>query len=420
MIINDVLDMSKIEAGKLNLVEGDVLLMPFLENIIDSFAYAARKKSLSLSLVADPSQLPKAIIADGLRLRQIIFNFMSNAMKFTARGYCQLKAAAVPIAGSRYRITIDVEDSGLGIPKEKQSEIFVAFRQIEDHLQHESGTGLGLSISKQLVALMGGTLHLESPVNPQPAAGEGFGSRFTVTFEAEAVAHAASPAPLTDKKKIHYAADQGLEEPLKILVVDDNRSNRLVLREILEPIGFAVTEAEDGSQVIDKCLQDIPDLILMDLRMPEMDGFSAFEQLSFHEQMKHIPVIAITASTYDTGAIRKRCLRHGFRDFIQKPFEIDDLLHKLAGLLPIALACEGGGNAQEEKSIDLVPPPAEELAKLKKLLAEGDLDSIADAADAIAVLEAGKYAQYCSLLKQYVEDFDFAKLDEMIAPEDNQ
>lgn len=419
MIINDVLDMSKIEAGKLKLVENEVVLMAFLENIIDAFALAARKKSISLSLVADPSRLPRAIIADSLRLRQVIFNFMSNAMKFTEKGYCKLKVEAEPIAEDRYRMTIAVEDSGPGIPKKSHADIFLAFRQIEDHLQHESGTGLGLSISKQLVTLMGGSLELQSPVNHHPEGGMGAGSRFTVTFEAKAVLSPAPPSPPLSVK-VSGSLSRGLKQPCRILVVDDNRSNRMVLREILEPIGFTITEAVDGIEVTEKCLQNLPDLILMDLRMPEMDGFTAFEQLSLHEKLKEIPVIAVTASLFDVAALKKKCLQFGFKDFILKPFKIDDLLRKIAAQLPISPGlCEGETEVAGEAA-EILPPPTGELEKLRKLLAVGDIDSLTAAAETIAGLDGGQYTAFSTLLQQYADDFDFVSLDKLLSVEDEQ
>ena len=421
MIINDILDMSKIEAGKLRLVEGELQLLPFLENIIDFFSRSAHEKDLALSLETDRSLLPHVIRADELRLRQILYNLISNSLKFTSKGFCKLYAGATAVGDHRSLITISVEDSGIGIPENDQAEIFKPFRQIGDHLKHESGTGLGLAISRQLAQLMGGDIVLESPCNTSPAEGEGKGSRFSITFETNVSESPRATQTLETKIPIGYESLREPKQPAKILVVDDNHSNRAVLNETLTPLGFVVSEAVDGSQVIEAGVKTSPDLILMDLRMPKIDGFSALELLMKNERLDHIPVIAITASVLEDSDLRQQCLNHGFRDLIEKPYNALELVKKIENLLPIRLIYKDiSGERQEEDLDHLEMPPAEELQKLSKYLSEGDIEAIMAQAETIGGLDNGRYLGYSRVLKASAENFNFSKLEKIISPGKDQ
>ena len=418
MIINDVLDMSKIEAGKLELVSGRVQLQPFFQNIIDFFTYRAREKGLVVTFEGDAS-LPVAIVADELRLRQVIFNLLSNAIKFTAGGYCRLQADAVNIDAHRCRLNIRVEDSGVGIAHDEQEAVFEPFKQVGERLQQKEGSGLGLAISAQLIHRMGGKIVLTSPVNPTPTDGAGVGSRFSFSIDVD-IAPSGSAVPARQRKQIvGYAHDHGGREPVKILVVDDKRSNREVLRDTLEPLGFAIEAAEDGRGVSAICLRTRPDLILMDLRMPNVDGFSAMQQLKHQDALKDIPVVAITASIAEADVLEKRCLEHGFQGFVLKPFLTEDLLETIASLLPIRLSyrqTQAHVTVPDDSSA-ITMPPVEVTARLADALAKGDIEGIIEHAAAIGLLEDGKYRDYSRRIRALANDFNFAELEKLVLSE---
>ena len=414
MIINDVLDMSKIEAGKLQLVPSSVELRPFFQHIIDFFKHRAREKGLTVTFEAAQS-LPYAIAIDELRLRQVIFNLLSNAIKFTAKGTCRLLVDTVNMGEDRCLLTISVEDSGVGIPLDQQDEVFEPFKQVGERLQQKEGSGLGLAISEQLVNLMGGELILTSPANPPTANGGGAGSRFSFTIATRILQPAmAATAPSTGKI-IGYEHTGDSNTPLKLLIVDDKISNRAVLRDTFQPLGFEIEEAENGLMISEICLKIHPDLILMDLRMPVVDGFSAMNQLKQHGKLRDVPVVAITASSAELATLRKRCLQHGFKGFIQKPFVTSELIETIAGLLPIKLIYEGAPEPKPDDLSDIEKPPAEYIAKLSESLSKGDIEEILEHAEAIGQLEDGKYQDFSRTIHQLANDFKFSELEKLIS-----
>ncbi|WP_419660938.1 two component system sensor kinase, hybrid [Desulfosarcina variabilis str. Montpellier] len=414
MIINDVLDMSKIEAGMLQLVPTKIQLRPFFDNIIDFFKYRAREKGLSVTFETDQT-LSFVIVADELRLRQVIFNLLSNAIKFTAKGYCRLHVEAKSGQENRCRLKIAVEDSGVGIPKEQQDEVFDPFKQVGERLQYKEGSGLGLAISRQLVHLMGGELAVSSPVNASPANGAGVGSRFSFSIEAQVVETGIPTAPSSGRKIIGYEHTGQTNQPVKILIVDDKMSNRAVLRDTLRPLGFATQEAEDGSMVTQICLKTHPDLILMDLRMPNIDGFSAMNQLKHHDDLKDIPVVAVTASTAESDMLKKRCIQRGFKAFILKPFVTSDLLESIAELLPITLIYQETDEQEPPTFSKIDIPHSNALEKLSASLAKGDIEGILEQAEAIGGLENGKYQDFSQTLSRLANDFKFSEIETLIS-----
>ena len=418
MIINDVLDMSKIEAGMLQLVPTKIQLLPFFENIIDFFKYRAREKGLSVTFETDQA-LSFVIVADELRLRQVIFNLLSNAIKFTTKGYCRLRVEAKRGKENRCRLKIAVEDSGVGIPKEQQDEVFDPFKQVGEHLQYKEGSGLGLAISRQLVHLMGGELVLSSPVNASPTGGGGVGSRFSFSIEAQVVDTEITTTPPNGKKITGYEHTGKTNQPVKILIVDDKMSNRAVLRDTLRPLGFSTQEAEDGSMVTQICLKTHPDLILMDLRMPNVDGFSAMNQLKHHDDLQNIPVVAVTASTAESAMLEKRCIQHGFKGFILKPFVTSDLLESIAECLPIALIYQEAEEQEPAKFSKIEFPPLKMVEKLSESLSKGDIEGILEQAEAIGVMGNGKYQGYSQIVQTLANDFKFSELEKLISSKEN-
>ncbi len=411
MLVDDVLDLSKIEADKMELALTEFLLPAFLLDVMDIVRGKAIRKGINIIYEPDRN-LPITIEADELRIRQILLNLLTNAVKFTQYGQCVLRVLSQSLAGNRALLTFVVEDSGVGIAPEMLEKVFDPFQQTGDRLQYAEGSGLGLAISRKLAHVMGGELQLISPINEQPVEGEGAGCRVIFTVEVR-VADAVVENKLEKDTVTGYTVAKGLNRK-KILIVDDNPSNRALLRDILEPLGFVIDEAEDGNEVETACRRFAPDAILMDLRMPKMDGFTASKQLKEHAEFSAIPIIAITASTTGQKKLRQRCLEHGFSSYITKPYSFAELLQTLAEQLEIKLhyASEVAENTIQEK--DVVIPPMEILEKLARLSRIGDIDSIVVEVEKLAVMESGKYHLFARQIKQMADDFQLMELETFI------
>lgn len=262
-IINDILDLSKIEAGKISLQDEPFILRHCMDSALELLQLKAERKGLTLSVETEPD-VPQRLIGDGERLKQVLLNLVSNAVKFTCTGGVKVgvKRIADGLAGVTLQFT--VADTGSGIPEEARSRLFEPFYQMEHFRGRQGeGTGLGLAISKQLVERMGGEIYLDT------AAGQGATFVFTVVLRTEAQSLPADgpdanlPEPQSEGRSLH------------ILVAEDNVINQIVLRKILEKRGFAVDVAEDGRQAVDMTARHGYDLIFMDVQMPGMNGLEA-------------------------------------------------------------------------------------------------------------------------------------------------
>ncbi len=362
-LINDILDVSRIEAQKLVLSPEPFRLTSFLDDIADIVTLQASQKGLDLHTDFD-SGLPGVVVGDQKRLRQILLNLLHNAVKFTESGDIWFRAR--PTDGL---ITFEVEDTGAGIPEDQLEEVFSPFKQLTKHIQTEEGTGLGLAIVKRLVAMMGGSVQVES----RP----GEGSRFYFTIELP-VSGDALDAPSTT------SSISGYEGPRrKILVVDDKRENRSVLRAMLEPLGFVVAEAADGAEGLEVIGAGRPALVFMDLVMPVVDGFEAIRAIRERPAIADTRVVAISASVAET--IRQECIRVGFDDFLPKPFRQSDLLEAIRSLLGVVWVHDRASSRPDPsraRSDDHVPPD-ELLDAVEKQVAAGNIRRILEAADSI-------------------------------------
>ena len=353
------------------------------------------------------------IIADELRLRQVLLNLLANAVKFTGNGRCALKVRAVAAEGEdRVKLDIAVEDSGPGISADEQQLIFEPFLQVGERLQHREGTGLGLAISREMVRMMGGELQVLSPVSSRPQGGAGPGCRFFFSIEAPVSNHQISP----DRQRckvIGYICSWQPGLPLRVLVVDDKLSNRAVLRDTLEPLGFLIQEAADGAEVPAACARFRPHIILMDLRMPKVDGFTAAADLKRQPEFRHIPIVAVTASIAEGDIFRRRCLENGFCDYIHKPFSAAELLQIMADHLKIKLICSKTKTAAEPE--DIVLPPKELLDELDALAEVGEIQGLSDKIAELAEIEAGKYRVFARRAQELANDFNFTSLLDLAA-----
>ena len=320
-LIEDLLDYSKTDAGKMELHLAPINLPSFLSETIDLVESSAREKGLEIELEKTVN-LPEDIKVDEKRLRQILINLLSNAIKFTQQGKITLKARAIGVKhlNSLQKIRFEVIDTGVGISQEKISTIFNPFEQVGDLKSKSAGTGLGLSISSQLVELMGGKLEVKSEVN------KGSIFWFDVILTVLKTSLSQSPSPRRERSEI--VGYQGRKR--RILVVDDKQENRSLLTDILEPIGFEIISAENGQQMLDIAAKIAPlDLILLDLFMPVKTGFTAAKELRAIPGLQNTPVIVISATL-----IAEETRKYLDCDaYMNKPIDEEELFELLAKFL---------------------------------------------------------------------------------------
>ena len=320
LLINDILDLSKIEAGKLDIDKSPANPHDLFREVANIFALSLRQKDVNMLLEVAPS-IPESLMLDTVRLRQVLLNLMGNAVKFTESGYVKLRAYTEEEDSvlSRLNLKIDVEDTGIGIARADLDTIFDEFNQTSSHdLSRFGGTGLGLAISSRLVKLMGGELTVSS----QPEVG----STFTVTLNQVDVASIAA----SERDEQIQAGDLSLEFlPATIMVVDDVANNRQLLRENFRDSSLRIIEASNGLNAIELLETEPVDLILMDLRMPVMSGYEAAARIKAE---RDIPIIALTASVMKEDF--ERIQKSDFDDYVRKPVKHSALLASLARFLP--------------------------------------------------------------------------------------
>ena len=397
-LINDVLDLAKIEAGRVEIAEAPTDLRRLVTDLEYVVGDAATQKGLRLTMTVS-ADVPAAVVLDGRHLRQVLLNLLGNAIKFTRDGEVQLSIGVDP----NRQVTFAVVDTGMGIEPEALTEIFAAFAQTRAGAA-AGGTGLGLAISNQLITSMGGTLSVDSVL--------GQGSRFAFTLpliEAPAALRAAS-----------YDADAALPpldarlapgETLTALVVDDSTANRHILASLLESAGAHVVTAAGGLEALELTRRHLPDVVFMDLKMDDLDGLEATRRLGSDPATASIPVIAVTASAL--GDVRQTALKAGCVDYLSKPIRAQQLFGMLrthlhvrlvSGAAPIATADEG-----------LEPDRRGEVTtRLRNATALGDVADIHKLADQLLRGTAAE-AAVGERMKRLVTEFDFAGLNEMAA-----
>jgi PAS domain S-box-containing protein len=342
-LINDILDLSKIEAGKLDLQYDILDIGVVMHDVQHIFSQKAEQKGLDLKVEIGPG-VPQSLWLDEVRLRQILFNVVGNAIKFTERGQVTLKAGAVrpQEADGTFELTLEVSDTGIGIPPKEQQRIFEAFSQQSGQSTKKfGGTGLGLTITRRLVDMMNGRIVVESE--------KGIGTTFRFHFPGVRFVQDTAGAPRRNGET-ESAHDLDDLKDSTILVVDDIVMNRDLIRAFFHGTGHRLIEAANGKEAIEQARSAHPDIILMDVRMPVMDGLQAVRHLKADAELKRIPVIVVTASAMQMEEQELRPLSEGF---LRKPVSRADLAGQLRHHLPLKKVDKPAHSAPLPTSIPL-------------------------------------------------------------------
>lgn len=309
-LINDVLDYGKLESGKANLDLRPINLVKLVNTSVESFQPKAKEKQLLLKCIHDHG-LPEGIIADSTRINQILNNLLGNSIKFTHEGYVTLRLLHRILAGNKVAVRFLIEDTGIGIEKDRLDKIFEEFEQADHRISSTyGGSGLGLSISRFLVELMGGSMKVDSTV------GKGSVFQFELMFDL---------VELQSEPVVHIEKTTSKAKQINVLLVDDNNVNRKIAARFLKKWDMEVTEAADGNNALELCVKNDFDVILMDLQMPIMDGYEAAKKITALNKSKniHVPILAVTADTKDEVISKVR--QAGMVDLVSKPFKPDEL-----------------------------------------------------------------------------------------------
>ena len=414
-LINDILDLSKLEAGKMALNYEDINLKSLLNEIHQIFSLKISEKELVLHIETDP-EVPEMLILDEIRLRQILLNLVGNAVKFTHQGTVSICVAQADMdpAKRKTNLVIEVRDTGIGIPENQQESIFSSFKQQDGQSSRKyGGTGLGLSISKRLIEIMNGSISVQSVINK--------GTVFSIKLKDVAISEATIEQ---DKVKKDVKAIPTFEKS-QILVVDDVRSNRYLMREVLKKFGLSFSEAENGHQALLMMFERIPDLILMDLRMSVMDGYQATKILKSDPRTRHIPILALTASI--NLEEKSKVVEAGFDGFLTKPIDSVSLGQELSRFLKTTEpAKEMVRPVVETKNYQATDQPVELAALIATLESEfvpkweslqGAIDMEETKMFAESLLDAAQkhkstaLQDFSKLLMTYIDSFEIDKIE---------
>jgi signal transduction histidine kinase/DNA-binding NarL/FixJ family response regulator len=422
-LINDILDLSKLEVQKMDLYPQDFHFANFLASTVDICRVKADQKGVDFRY-QPASQLPIAVHADDKRLRQVLLNLLSNAVKFTDFGTVTFRVEPVeenenesnetpqtlgdnlvqkPLPTQRIRFQI--KDTGIGIATEKLDNIFLPFEQAGKRDRNSEGTGLGLAISQQIIQKMGGNIHVESVL--------GEGSIFWFELDLLPASDWTEQMAIANQKIIGY---QG--KPLTILVIDDRQENRLVIVNMLEPLGFRMLEAENGQAGLNLAIQKHPDLIITDVQMAVMDGLEMTRRLRLLPDFATTPILASPATLSQVDM--QDSLDAGCNSFFPKPIDLNGLLAELQRLLKLHWICEDRpdinqstvGNLEQ----DIIIPPAQELVALYHAAQGGFIADVQQEATRLKQLAPG-YIAFANRVLELSQRFDEEAILQLIKPE---
>ena len=399
-LINDLLDLSRIRSGHLELNPAPVQLAALFEEIAAMVRVEAHRKGLDFFLEI-AAGLPDTVEADGKRLRQILLNLLGNAIKFTDSGGVTLSVQCVPKEIGSVELRVSVRDTGAGISPKDTSRIFAPFEQAEEGHKQESGVGLGLAITRELARLMGGDVGVDSQL------GRGSQFRFTVKLP---IAQTQHDVASLDERIVGYS---GVRR--SILVVDDQEENRRLLKQLLEPLGLEVMLADGGQEALTRARAHRPDLIVMDLRMPGMDGMEAARAIRNTPGLEHIAIVAASASSADLD--RAEADPVTFIECLRKPFRTSELLDAIQASLALNwryLEAElpAAGPAKEDNGETVLPPRAA-LEQLLDLARMGKLVRVEQMASDLKNQDA-RYASFSQRLYTLARGFEEERLVAML------
>jgi len=401
-LINDILDLSKIEADKVELQPADFDLRNFLQVICNMLRVRATQKKIAFhEHLAD--NLPGVVRADEKRLRQVLINLLGNAVKFTDRG-----GVGFHVSRNGAKVRFSIEDTGIGIPEEKIGLLFQPFSQVSDQQRNAEGTGLGLALSQRLVPLMGGLIEVKSRL--------GEGSTFSFEIDLPEVAAPQAKRPAKEREIVGYRGPR-----VRVLVVDDRWENRSVLSEMLAPLGFATVEAENGQEALAKIAEQRPDIVLTDLVMPVMDGFELTRRIRADDTAKDLIIITVSASIFDFDTAKSR--QAGCNDCVPKPVDLPVLLACLRTYVPSIewiYEEDASGPAPAESSpenpaapLSIPPLPKAEGEELLDLARKGDVKRMLAAAEGLASRN-GAFSPLVSRLRELADNFKIKQMRQMI------
>ncbi|MDP3429936.1 MAG: ATP-binding protein, partial [Desulfomicrobium sp.] len=313
-LLSDILDLSRVEAGRMEIRQASFTVKDVVDSVSGLFAGTARNKGVVLKCSLDPG-MPDILIGDEMRVRQVLFNLVGNALKFTETGMVSLNITAQPAKDDELRAHFCVTDTGIGIPENRLRDIFEPFLQVENtYTRNYQGAGLGLSIVQRLVSLMNGSITIES------TPGQGTSVHVVLPFKTD---QKASPQPMK-------SVSQKLKTGARLLLVEDDQSNRFPTQKLLEAAGHEVVLAENGQQAIELLTENDIDCIFMDIQMPVMDGVEATRVIRNSPSLgskQNVPIIALTAYAMDGD--REIFLAAGMNGYIAKPATLEEMTRAL-------------------------------------------------------------------------------------------
>jgi PAS domain S-box-containing protein len=434
-LINDILDLAKVESGKIELYETDFNLPSLLNGVSEIIKIRAQDKDIKFYLES-ADDLPNAVHGDERRLQQILLNLLGNAIKFTDQGSVTLKVKRVrnqvslinsvssmvrnqvssinSVSSSNQvsskngvSLSFKIEDTGVGISPENLETIFKPFEQVGEQARQAKGTGLGLAISKNLVELMGGQLCVSSQIN--------VGTQFLFEFALKKPSFS---------QKLGFSSESNTQKPIlgvkgespKILIVDDNFENRIVVFDLLTPLGFNIEQANNGREGLEKSIKWLPDAIITDLVLPEMDGFELIRQLRQSPVLKEKIIIASSASVYE--AYKDRSLAIGSNAFLPKPIQVEKLLEQLQQHLNLTWDYEVQvkQTTEEDHTAPMVFPPIAELEKLYGLSLMCDVDELEEELAILAESEV-KLKSFVTKMQAFLKKYQMDELIEWLEGE---
>jgi PAS domain S-box-containing protein len=404
-LINDILEISKIEAGRSTLNPVPFDLNSMLDEISMMFRLRADEKNLRC-LVNRVGDLPDCVVGDENKLRQVFINLIGNALKFTRKGGISVRVGIKTRSGKALRLMAEVEDTGMGIAEDEIKKLFKPFEQTASGKKIQTGTGLGLAISREFIRLMGGEITVSSQV------GKGSIFRFEINIEEGREVDLGKKALARRVESLRPG-----QQMIRVLIVDDKEDNRELLSRMLGKIGFDVRESVNGEQAVQEFEKWRPHLILMDTRMPVMDGYEAIKQIRKSDGGKKVKIVSVTASAFEED--RKKALGIGADDFIGKPFREEVLLEKIKVLLAIEYVYvmesaavkpeqDGANDVLKEKVAAL---PETLIHQLHNATLSADLDRMLELIHQIEKQDAATAGG----LRSFAENFEYQKLLEITA-----